>query len=54
MLKIRSANSDDSQRGEEQQDPEALKEQFFDALPGDGFTPDEESLREAILNYIET
>lgn len=33
---------------------EAQREAFFGSLPPDGFLPEEEALREALLNYLET
>merc|ERR1719198_1042350 len=36
------------------QDDEAAKEQFFADLPPDGYLPEEEHFREAVLDYIRT
>ena len=50
MLKLRNGHVDSA--GPENGEYEEAKEQFFDALPADGFTPDEEQLREALLDCV--
>jgi len=48
VLQLRDRKAD----AEPGRDREALKEQFFSSLPADGFTPDEEQLREALLDIL--
>mmetsp|Transcript_50850 Transcript_50850/g.145311 ORF Transcript_50850/g.145311 Transcript_50850/m.145311 type:complete len:538 (-) Transcript_50850:93-1706(-) len=49
VLQIRGTGKAEGDPGP---DREALKEQFFAELPPDGFTPDEEQLREALLEFL--
>jgi len=37
----------------DKQDKASIQEAFFDALPADGFSPEEEAMREALLNFIQ-
>lgn len=49
LLRMRPGGQVDGEPGP---DKEVQKEQFFASLPQDGFTPDEERLREALLEFL--